>query len=289
MYSIQALLESESVDFIVSKQEKKYILQYVLAFTSAQLITRDQYILTSQEQDAFIAICQARKNGVPLAYLQHYKEFYGRDFKVGPDVLIPRADTECLIDVALHTLADIHARRHDQILHILDMGTGSGAIAVTLAKQYQGNIHVSACDISKAALVIAQENASRHQAQVDFYESNWWQYWDKNDNGYRLWDVIVSNPPYIAKNDAHLLGEIRFEPRRALTDEADGLQHLQHLIRYAPRYLHPQHGCLIVEHGYDQADSVQAMFADAQFNHIHTHVDLSGQPRVSYGWVKNTL
>ncbi len=218
--------------------------------------SRDRAWLAAHADDALpeplaatlAGLVERRRLGVPVAYLVGTREFYGRDFAVGPAVLIPRPETETLVEAALARLGT-----HDEAL---DLGTGSGAIAVTLACERPG-AHVTAIDISSEALALAQANARRHGARVEFLEGSWYA-----PVAGRRFDVIVANPPYVAAGDPHLgQGDLRFEPQGALTDgSADGLDSLRRLASGAPAHL-KSGGWLLIEHGYDQADACRRLLA----------------------------
>jgi release factor glutamine methyltransferase len=209
--------------------------------------------------------------GTPLAYLLGEKEFHGLLLKVTPDTLVPRADTETLVDWALEVLqtqALAQAR-------VVDLGTGSGAIALALKASHPA-AQVEALDLSPAALAVAQDNARRLGLDVAFHHGDWWQ-----PLAGRQFDLIVSNPPYIAGEDPHLPA-LRHEPIGALTPGGDGLSDLHALIEGAPAHLQPG-GWLLLEHGYDQAEPVAQALRQRGFSELAMRCDLGGQPRVSGG------
>lgn len=253
--------------------ETRALLSFVLKQPYSYLISHNDEALDSATYQHFFALCQARQNGVPLAYLLGEREFYGRMFNVSNAVLIPRFDTETLIEQCLVHIKTLKQPR------ILDLGTGSGIIAITLASE-RPDAQIIACDISEAALNIAQQNNQRHQTQVQFYCGSWFDALPPNT---RPFDIIVSNPPYIAANDHHLKeGDLRFEPRNALTDEADGLTHFRHIIAHSPRFLNTN-AKILFEHGYDQSLAVQTLLEKSEFTQIYTQHDLANQPRVTCG------
>jgi len=224
----------------------------------------------------FWTLIQERQKGIPIAYITGNREFWSRDFHVTPDVLIPRPDTELLIELSLKLIPA------DKPVNIIDLGTGSGIIAITLAAE-RPHAHVSATDFSLAALRIAQLNANKHHTDnIQFYQSNWLA--NVPDAKFNL---IVSNPPYIAEDDNHLKqGDIRFEPQTALCAGEQGLSDIKIIADTARNRLKPG-GYLIVEHGYDQQHPVQTIFKDFHYDNVQTVTDLSGQPRVTYGqWNK---
>ena len=227
----------------------------------------------------FQALAERRRAGEPLAYLLGQQEFYGRPFAVSPAVLIPRADTETLVETALEQLARLRRQRCAVPLSLLELGTGSGIIAITLALEAP-DTEVHAVERSPEALAVAQQNAKALRADnIHWHAGSWWQALACP----RRFDLIVSNPPYIAAGDHHLQqGDLRFEPPQALAAGPDGLDDLRIIIGGAPAHLNPG-GWLLLEHGYDQEAPVQALLRDAGFADVFTRRDLAGQPRVSGG------
>ena len=227
----------------------------------------------------FQALAERRRAGEPLAYLLGQQEFYGRPFAVSPAVLIPRADTETLVETALEQLLLQRQQRRAVPLSLLELGTGSGIIAITLALEAP-DTEVHAVERSPEALAVARQNAKALGADhIHWHAGSWWQALASP----RRFDLIVSNPPYIAANDHHLQqGDLRFEPPQALAAGPDGLDDLRILIGGAPAHLTPG-GWLLLEHGYDQEAPVQALLRDAGFADVFTRRDLAGQPRVSGG------
>jgi release factor glutamine methyltransferase len=234
-------------------------------------IPREQLIAQVGQDDAaaFSALAARRRAGEPLAYLLGAQEFYGRAFTVTPAVLVPRAETETLVELALERMRTSDAPR------MLDLGTGSGCIAITLALEHRG-ADVTATDIASAALAIARANAERLGANVSFLCGSWYDALPTDER----FDLIAANPPYVAAGDAHL-DALRFEPRQALTDSSDGLASLTAVVSGAAAHSAPR-GWLIVEHGYDQGDTVRALFGRHGWR-AHTCTDLAGQPRVTLG------
>ena len=227
----------------------------------------------------FQALAERRRAGEPLAYLLGQQEFYGRPFAVSPAVLIPRADTETLVETALEQLLLLRQQRRTVPLSLLELGTGSGIIAITLALEAP-DTEVHAVERSPEALAVAQQNAKALGAdRIHWHPGSWWQALASP----RRFDLIVSNPPYIAANDHHLQqGDLRFEPPQALAAGPDGLDDLRIIIGGAPAHLNPG-GWLLLEHGYDQEAPVQTLLRDAGFADVFTRRDLAGQPRVSGG------
>ena len=259
----------------------------------------------------FQALAERRRAGEPLAYLLGQQEFYGRPFTVSPAVLIPRADTETLVETALEQLLLLRRQRRAVPLSLLELGTGSGIIAITLALEAP-DTEVHAVERSPEALAMAQRNAKALGAhRIHWHAGSWWQALANATDSHeatentataaqttspitarqghpteppaRRFDLIVSNPPYIAANDHHLQqGDLRFEPPQALAAGPDGLDDLRIIIGGAPTHLNPG-GWLLLEHGYDQEAPVQALLRDAGFADVFTRRDLAGQPRVSGG------
>ena len=201
------------------------------------------------------------------------REFYGRPFAVTPDVLVPRPDTETLVEEAIALI------KREGAKSVLDLGTGSGIIAVTLALEAPETT-VTATDESPAALAVARGNAQRLSARVSFFEGSWFDALAQ-EGAPQSFNLIVSNPPYIDPADSHMAA-LSFEPRGALTDEVDGLQDLKAIIERAPQHL-AAGGVLLLEHGYDQGEAVRAMLSAAGFEDVRTVQDLAGNDRVSGG------
>ena len=265
--------------------EAQLLLQHVLNINRAWLIAHEGDALQANIHAAYRALINRRLNGEPIAYILGYREFYGLKLNVTADTLIPRADTETLVDAALAKIDLLlsPSRQPSPTLgggtfSILDLGTGTGAIALAIAKN-RPQAFVTAVDASENALKIAQENAKNLSiANVKFVQSNWFGALQNEK-----FDVIVSNPPYIEQNDAHLSqGDLRFEPSSALVSGEDGLDDIKHIIANAPMRLHP-HGCLLLEHGYNQALAVAALLKSAGFTEIETIKDLGGNDRVTLG------
>lgn len=227
----------------------------------------------SREQLAqFQMLVAQRSQGKPIAYLTGQREFWSRNFKVSPDVLIPRPDTELLIELSLALLPT------DRPCKIIDLGTGSGVIAITLAAE-RPLTDVLATDFSAAALEIAGYNAEQlGTGNVRFRQSHWFDQIDETG-----FDLVISNPPYIAGGDPHLLeGDVRFEPDSALVSAENGLRDIRLIAEQAGRRL-KDGGQLLIEHGYNQQTDVQAIFNALHYQQVTTHADLSGNPRVTSG------
>jgi release factor glutamine methyltransferase len=254
--------------------EARMLLMHVLGWRRTELITRDLLPLPDEAVARFEALSARRLAGEPIAQLVGKREFFGLDFDVTPDVLIPRPETELLVELALEAIADTPNAR------VLDLGTGTGAIAVSIAHA-RPDARVWAVDRSSAALQVARANAARllDKTAVTFIESDW----TANVDPSLRFEAIVSNPPYIANDDPHLAqGDLRFEPRGALTDDADGLSAIRTIVESAPSLL-VHGGALWLEHGYDQAEAVRALLGARGFAHVRSMRDLAGIERCSGG------
>jgi release factor glutamine methyltransferase len=249
--------------------ENRILLCHALGISRVSLITQSERALNGEEAARLDALVQRRLAGEPIAYIVGEREFFGLPFRVGPGVLIPRPDTELIVELSLERLPPRG--------RLLDMGTGSGAIAVACAHARR-DASVTALDLSEDALAIARANAAANGAQVRFLQSDWF-----SAIGEERFELIASNPPYIAAGDEHLSqGDLRFEPVGALTDHADGLSALRIIIDGAPGHLVPG-GWLLLEHGYDQAEAVRALLAARGFLDVQSWRDLAGIERVSGG------
>ena len=260
-----------------ARLEARILAAHAWHVDHAWLIAHDTDLLTDALVAAFESLLTQRLAGVPIAYLTGTREFYGRPFLVSPDVLIPRPDTELLVERALAHIPPAQA------MDVLDLGTGSGCIAITLALE-RPLARVTAVDRSTAALTIAQRNAEIHHARVEFLTSDWFAaFMPPRVLAGRRFDLIVGNPPYIAAADPHLArGDVRFEPLTALAAGHDGLADLRQLTAAACAHLKPG-GALLLEHGYDQADAVLALLREGGVPHPQSWADLSGILRVSGG------
>ena len=235
------------------------------------LIAHDHDELPTDVIDSFSSMSEERLKGVPLAYLLGHREFWSLKLKVTRDVLIPRSETELLVEWALELAS------HHNLDSMLDLGTGSGAIA--LAVQYDlPHLSVTASDVSESVLRVARENAEGLGLPVEFVESSWF-----GALAQRHWALIASNPPYVAADDAHLQeGDLRFEPNVALTDGGDGLSSIREIASNAPDHLEVG-GWLLIEHGYDQAADVRSILEMNGFSRVSLRHDLAGRPRVTGG------
>ena len=276
--SIKATLLSASAKLKTAEAgyEAQLLLQHVLNVNRAWLIAHENDALQPNIHEAFEALLNRRLAGEPMAYILGSREFFGLDLLVTPDTLIPRPDTETLVEAALAKILN------NTNLSILDLGTGTGAIALAIAKNCP-QVSITAVDASNAALEVAKKNAQNLNIHnVEFVISNWF---DNLSN--QRFDVIVSNPPYIEENDDHLTqGDLRFEPISALASGADGLDDIRQIIENCLVYLKPQ-GWLMMEHGYNQADQVADLMTQSGLTNIETIQDLGGNNRVTIS--KNPL
>ncbi|WP_176752443.1 peptide chain release factor N(5)-glutamine methyltransferase [Pelistega sp. MC2] len=259
--------------------EAKMLAEKVLGVNRAWLIAHDTDQLSESVQQALQSLVERRLAGEPMAYILGEREFMGLLFQVNPKVLIPRPDTETLVEAAIQWV-----EQHQPQARVLDLGTGSGAIAVSIA-HYCPKAQVSAIDISPDALEVAERNAISIGAKVNFIQSHWFEVFHQQVEylSKPTFDLIVSNPPYIEKQDQHLSqGDLRFEPDIALTDFADGLTCYREIIAQAPEFLNPN-GVLMVEHGWNQADSIRHLLEENGFSEIVSLKDLSGVERVHIG------
>ncbi|HEX4944257.1 MAG TPA: peptide chain release factor N(5)-glutamine methyltransferase [Usitatibacteraceae bacterium] len=254
----------------VGAVDARVLACHLLDVGRAWLAANPMHVLTESQDARLDLLVAQRALGQPVAYLVGSREFYGRDFEVGPAVLIPRPETETLVEAALERMPPGGA--------VLDLGTGSGAIAVTLAcERPQATVH--ATDASADSLAVARANAARHGARVEFALGSWYA-----PVAGRQFDLVVANPPYVAAGDHHLAeGDLRFEPRGALTDgSADGVDSIRAIVSGAPGHL-KSGGWLLIEHGYDQAAIVRALLEGAGLAGLVSIPDLSGIPRVAGG------
>jgi release factor glutamine methyltransferase len=252
--------------------EARILLAHVVERDRAWLAAHGDAELTVQQAKAFDELARRRHNGEPVAYLTGRREFYGLDLEITPEVLIPRSETELLVDLTLMRIGKADAAR------VLDLGSGSGAVALAIASQRPA-ARVLGADVSPAAIALARRNAERLQIpNTEFIESDWFERVPKD-----AFDVIVANPPYVAEGDSHLTeGDLRFEPAGALRGGIDGLKAIRAIVTSASGYLAAP-GWLLLEHGYNQADTVQTLLRDAGFVDVQSRRDLAGIPRVTFG------
>jgi release factor glutamine methyltransferase len=280
MHSIKSAL-ADAVDALTSISDSalldaEVLLCHVLQKERSYLRAWPDKLLEPEQQEQFWALTEKRRQGMPVAYLIGRREFWSRDFRVSPDVLIPRPDTELLVELGLNLIPP------DAPFKLIDLGTGSGIIAITLAAE-RPHAQVIATDLNSAALEIAKQNARHHHiTNIHFYQSDWF-----NNTPDIQFDLVISNPPYIAKDDSHLQeGDVRFEPQTALVAAQQGLRDIETIADGARGRLKPQ-GHLLIEHGYNQQHQIQTIFKGLGYDKVQTYQDLSGQPRVTYGqWNK---
>lgn len=260
----------------VERLDAQLLLLHVLGRAQderAWLVAHDTDVVRESEQDAFFALCARRVEGEPLAYLVGQKEFHGLMLQVDRRVLVPRPDTETLVDWALELLPARGAGR------VIDLGTGSGAIALAI-KHRRPHARVEAVDASEEALQVARANASRLALDIAFRHASWL------DGSHGPYDLIVSNPPYIREDDEHLAALHR-EPLGALASGADGLRDIRSIIAAAPAALKPG-GWLLLEHGWDQADAVRGLLSRAGLHETQSRADLAGIARCSGACLPNS-
>lgn len=249
------------------RQENSWLLEHILNFSGLELKFREQQELTAEQEQQYLAGLARIEAGEPLAYVLGSQPFWTLDLKVTPDTLVPRPDTEILVETVL-------ALDLPQSANVVDLGTGTGAIALSLASE-RPNWSVTATDIYLPTLAVAQENADRHGLQqVKFACGAWYAALPA-----QKFDLIVSNPPYIDAEDEHMQN-LASEPERALVAAKQGLADIEIIIQQGKDWLKP-HGWMALEHGYDQADAVQAIFAQAGYQQIRTVKDYGGNDRVT--------
>ncbi len=260
-----------------AKLEAELLVQRALGVKKTHLRTYPEQELTQTQEDQLHAWLTRRQMGEPLAYILGDTEFYGLTLSVSPSVLIPRQDTELLVDAALDLIPESVPAR------VLDIGTGSGAIAIAIASQRPKAL-VSALDSSSAALTVAKDNACAHKLPaIRFYLSDWF-----SDLPTQQFDIIVSNPPYIENDDVHLSqSSLPFEPAQALSSGQDGLDAIRLLCQQAPNWL-ADNGWLLIEHGYNQGAAVRSLFTQARFNQVTTHRDYGNNDRITLGQWNHT-
>lgn len=256
----------------VDRLDAQLLLGHLLGRSRTWLYAHDDHPLPADDAERFAAWLARRAAGEPVAYLVGHKEFHGLDLQVSPSVLVPRPDTETLVDWALDVL-----QQHEGPAgaRAVDLGTGSGAIALALKKSSPAT-HVCATDLSPAALAIARSNGQRLQLDIEWQQGAWWA-----PLAGRRFHLVVSNPPYIAGDDTHL-DALQHEPRMALTPEGDGLQALRDIVAGAAQHLEPG-GHLLLEHGHDQGAAVRDLLAHAGFTGVATRRDLAGVERCTGG------
>jgi len=252
-----------------ARLDAECLLCHSLQKSSVYLRTWPEKELTTTQQQDFLGLVQRREQGEPIAYILESKQFWSLDLKVSPATLIPRPETELLVEQV------INIDKQQALTSILELGTGSGAIAIALAFELP-KANISATDISIQALEIAKHNNDFHQQSVSFIQSDWFKSIPEQQ-----FDLIVSNPPYIEEQDLHLCqGDLRFEPMDALASGVDGLTAIREIIQYAQPWLKPG-GYLLFEHGYQQAHAVTALMVESRFVEVQTVKDLANNERVT--------
>lgn len=257
--------------------EAELMLCRATGLSRTQLRTYPEKEVSNAQQAQLSVWIKRRSQGEPLAYIFGDAEFYGLTLSVTPDTLIPRQDTELLVDAALELIPERAPWT------VLDMGTGSGAIAIAIA-HHRPIAQVTALDASKTALAVAQDNAcGLRLSSIRFIQSDWF-----SNLSQQRFDLIVSNPPYIAKHDPHLQAtSLPYEPMSALTSGVDGLDDIRLLVQQAPKHLNPD-GWLLLEHGYDQGAAVRQLMQAAGFSGIATHRDYGNNDRITLGQFTQT-
>jgi len=275
----KTLGEILKLDSVSARIDVQCLLQTILQVNRAYLLSHPEQHLNDKQYEQYRSLLVRRLRGEPIAYLLTTREFYGLPFKVSPATLIPRPETELLVELALHHIpCPTSTTRKEKPFRILDLGTGSGALALSIAHA-RPNVEVVAVDSSHGALEVARENAQHLNINnVQLIISDWFTALQG-----KRFDLIVANPPYIAINDVHLSqGDVRFEPRSALISGTDGLDDIRHISTHAKAHLEPD-SWLLLEHGYNQGAQVRSLMQQAGFTNIFSEQDLSGIERVSGG------
>ena len=254
-----------------AKLEARFILEHVLKITQKEIIQKNDLSIDIDHQAQIANITEKRIAGIPLPYLLGEWSFFGRTFKVNPHVLIPRADSETLIEKALSKINMLDA------YEILDLGCGTGIIGITIALERPLS-KITLIDQSQHAIQNTKDNQALYQAtNVMIQKSNWFNALDQT-----RFDVILSNPPYLEENDPHLLQGLEGEPIDALVAGPAGTEAIQHIIKNAKNYIKPS-GWLFIEHGYNQAEIVKDLFKKNSYQHIENAKDIHGVHRVTFG------
>lgn len=252
--------------------DAQILLTHATGYERTHIVAWPEKDLDNEQQKSFMDLVRRRATGTPIAHITGRREFWSLDFETDDSTLIPRPETETLVEFILSKFADKPHR------DLLDMGTGTGAIAIALATE-KPQWSITGSDISQAAIELAMRNSARHDTvNTRFIHSDWFQRFDA-----QRFDIIISNPPYIAEDDPHLMqGDLRFEPRTALTSGTDGMTAIEHLCSHAGQYLNDG-GWLVIEHGFDQQQRVADCFHANGFAAIETAEDLSGHTRMTAG------
>ncbi len=262
-----------------SRLERELLLAYVLDVSRTFLYAASERTISLQQEAQFMQLIARRQQGEPMAYLMGVKEFWSLPLQISKAVLIPRPETELLVELALALIPEKNSS-----VRVLDLGTGSGAIALALAAERK-NWEIMAVDQSEAALQIAVQNAKKLAiTNVSFHKSDWFAELPAiGHSKSQAFTIIISNPPYIELNDPHLTQtDIQYEPKEALISGPDGLEDIRQIIAVAPEYLAPK-GWLMLEHGFTQSESVKHLMKMQGLVEIQAFTDLSGLPRVVIG------
>ena len=261
------ILKAAAID--TASLDANLLLSHVTSLSKVMLIAHDEDELSKEQEDKFFSLINKRKSGYPIAYILGYKEFFGLRLKVTEDTLIPRPDTETLVEKAL---------AFNPQGKVLDLGTGTGAIILALKSELKSSIDAYAVDLSKKALEVASFNSQKLNLPVTFIQSNWF-----SKLGDLKFSMIVSNPPYIQKDDIHLTQtSLPFEPIQALTSEEEGLLDIKLICKEAKKHL--ENGApLLIEHGFNQGEKVRAIFTEQGYKNVATIKDLGGNDRVTFG------
>ena len=261
------ILKAAAID--TASLDANLLLSHVTSLSKVMLIAHDEDELSKEQEDKFFSLINKRKSGYPIAYILGYKEFFGLRLKVTEDTLIPRPDTETLVEKAL---------AFNPQGKVLDLGTGTGAIILALKSELKSSIDAYAVDLSKKALEVASFNSQKLNLPVTFIQSNWF-----SKLGDLKFSMIVSNPPYIQKDDIHLTQtSLPFEPIQALTSEEYGLLDIKLICKEAKKHL--ENGApLLIEHGFNQGEKVRAIFTEQGYKNVATIKDLGGNDRVTFG------
>ncbi len=275
--TIDALLKSaketlSSKHYDTAAVDAEVLLCHTLNKSRSFIYSWPEYTLTKQQQDDYRKLVEQRLSGQPVAYLVGMRDFWSLELDVCKDVLIPRPDSELIVELALEKIPTTAK------WHIADLGTGSGAIALAIATE-RPDCYLYAVDISNCALNVAKSNADKLKiTNIEFIEGNWFK-----PLADRQFEIIVSNPPYIAENDRHLMaGDVRFEPKQALISGKDGMDDIQKIVIAAKCHL-KRGGWLLLEHGYKQGKAVRNLFSHADYTDIVTCKDIAGNDRVTLG------
>ncbi len=274
-HTVQFLLQQYQLQFpdaSTAKLDAEILISFALGKSKSWLKAFFDQPLSDEQVNSISELCERRMHGEPVAYILGEWEFYSLPFKVTPDTLIPRPETELLVDRSLEIVSTI------QSPNILDLGTGTGAIAVAI-KANCPQATVTAVEFSEGAYQVAKNNIVFNQVNVHLLQGSWYEPLTQNET----FNLIVSNPPYVAFDDPHLTqGDLPFEPMNALTAGEDEFADIRHILKSAPHYL-SNNGYVLIEHGYNQKDAVQQLFSDSGFKQVKTHKDYSGQYRFTEG------